>query len=98
MVKFPVLGGTFKVSKPSEALAFIHRALHSVGFELDMVTGDILIGDKGQKLLPFSRIPENPASEGEQITNSRISFNWEVTSVSPKNPLDKKVEVVAYVT
>lgn len=96
--KFPVLGGNIKVSKPSEALAFLHRALHAVGFELDMVTGDILLGDKGSRLLPFSRTPVNPSDDGESIENSRISFTWEVTSVSPTNSLDKKFEVTVYVT
>lgn len=98
MHKFPVLGGNAKVSNPSEALKFIQQALSNSGFQLDMVTGDILLGDKGRRLLPFSRIPTNPSSDGDPVGNSRIAFNWEVTSVSPTNSLDKKFEIIAYVT
>ena len=96
--KFPVLGGNVKVSKPSEALKFIQQALDKVGFQLDMVSGDMLLGDKGSRLLPYSRTPVNPTDEGEQVGNSRISFTWEATSVSPTNSLDKKFEVTVYVT
>ena len=118
--KYPVLQGNEKVHKPSEALKYITKALNDAGFQLNMVTGDILLGDKGQRLLSFSRAP-NPmyvspemaldagdrsmagslysgSEEGEEITNSRISFAWEVTSVSPTNSLEKKFEIVAYVT
>jgi hypothetical protein len=128
--KYPVLGGNEKVHKPSEALKYVTKALDAAGFQLEMVTGDILLGDKGQRLLPFrresSRVQtrekqyvthdmaldaEDPSlegtlynddewelQEGEEVTNSRISFSWEVTSVSPSNSLDKKFEIVAYVT
>jgi hypothetical protein len=94
----PVLQGNEKVHKPSEGIKFIVQALDKVGFQLDMVTGDILLGDKGQRLLPFSRRSVTPNQEGEPIQNSRISFSWEVTSVSPTNSLDKKFEVTSYVT
>jgi hypothetical protein len=95
---YPVLQGNEKVYEPSEALKFIVQALDRVGFQLDMVPRDILLGDKGQRLLPFSRQSDVPDQEGEQIQNSRISFTWEVVSVSPTNSLDKKFEVTVYVT
>lgn len=96
--KYPVLGGNFHVSGPSKALVHLTKALDDSGFQLDMVTGDILLGDKGQRLLPFSRKPLNPNEEGAPVNNSRIAFAWVVTSVSPSNSLDKKFEVTTYVT
>ena len=94
----PVLQGNEKVHKPSEGIKYVVQALDRVGFQLDMVTGDILLGDKGQRLLPFFRKSVTPNQEGEPIQNSRISFTWEVTSVSSTNSLDKKFEIIAYVT
>lgn len=98
--KFSVLQGTEKVHKPGAAIKYITQALNAVGFQLDLVTGDILMGDKGQRLLTYSRLPRDPKpfSEGAQITNSRISFSWDVTSVSPTNNLEKQFEIIAYVT
>jgi hypothetical protein len=134
MHKYPVLGGNEKVHNPDKAIKYVAKALDDAGFSLDMVTGDILLGDKGQRLLPFSKAPQPDRTrvrepryithdmaldagdrslegslyddesndyeygEPEPITNSRISFSWEVTSVSPTNSLDKKFEVIAYVT
>jgi hypothetical protein len=91
------LGGNIKVDSLGKALTVLTKALDSVGYTLDMVTGDLLLGDKGTRMLTFRRKSTNPDPyvEGPEIENSRISFNWEVTSKeSDYGP--KKYEVVAY--
>jgi len=91
------LGGNIKVDGIGKAINILAAALDSVGYTLGMVSGDLILGDKGSRMLSFSRKSTNPDPyiEGQEITNSRISFNWEVTSKeSDYGP--KKYEIVAY--
>jgi hypothetical protein len=62
------------VGKGLSAVAF---ALDSVGFNLDMVSGDLVLGDKGSRMLPFRRKSPDATVELPEIKNSRIVFNWE---------------------
>jgi hypothetical protein len=101
--KEPVLGGNEKVPKLGQALNVLSRVLSDNGFVLDMVSGDILMGHKGNRALPFRRaLPEGSDAfdEGQEI-DSRISFNWEDlnASSSAQRQLDpKNYEVIAYLT
>ena len=97
MGKYKELGGNIKFNRQGGkgvAIGIISKALSAVGFELDMVTGDILLGEKGNRLLSFSRsgIGEMPSVP---VVNSRISFSWENLSGDQFNP---NIEVIAYVT
>lgn len=88
----PILGGNQKVDKVSRAITPLTNALAKAGFNLDMVTGDILLGDKGSRQLRYSRKPVDGSdlfTEGEPITNSLISFTWETLEPG-------RVEVIAY--
>jgi hypothetical protein len=95
------LGGNIKLDKKEKALTTINLILNEFGFELDMVTGDILMGEKGGRLLTFRKKTsgEDPFSEGPEVINSKISFNWE-NMERPQMESNKfpRWEVVAYVT
>lgn len=92
----PELGGTIKLDKKEKALTIINDVLSKIGYQLDMVSGDILLGDKGTRLLPYRRQikSEDPFTEGPEIENSRISFTWENLGT----PEQKKFEIIAYAT
>jgi hypothetical protein len=87
-VKFPQHGGK------SKAIGILANALKEAGFVLDMVTGDLLLGDKGSRMLTFRRESTNPDPfiEGEEIKNSAIHFNWENLGTQE----DPNFEIVAY--
>lgn len=86
---FPELKGLKKLESFKSTLGMISKSLDAAGFELDMVTGDILLGQKGTRLLTFSK------KGGESVGNSRISFTWENLSGDQFNP---RYEVIAYVS
>jgi hypothetical protein len=86
---FPELKGLKKLESFKSTLGLISKALDAAGFELDMVTGDILLGEKGTRLLTFSK------KGGESVGNSRINFTWENLSGDQFNP---RYEVIAYVS
>jgi hypothetical protein len=95
------LDGNGRFEKKERGLAAITSALSSLGFQLDMVSGDIIMGDKGNRALPFRRVNDpgaDPFSEKPMIENSRISFSWErmdgPSSQYPNAP--SKFEIVAY--
>jgi hypothetical protein len=96
ITKHKELDGNVKVDSLGKALTVLTNALYKVGYNLDMVTGDILLGDKGSRLLTFHRksTSPDPFVKGTEIENSRISFNWEVTSTDDSGL--KRYEVVAY--
>jgi hypothetical protein len=77
-----------------KVLTIITQALDVVGFQLDMVTGDLLLGEKGQRLLPYSRKSIDPKTDPIQIQNSRISFTWE--NMNPDKFGPKNIEIIAY--
>ena len=55
----------------SKALALLTNILDGLGYKLHMVSGDEILGDKGNKRLSFSR------ANGVEISNSFIIFNYE---------------------
>lgn len=74
------LDGNGRFEKKERGLQAITNALWTLGFQLDMVTADIIMGDKGSRNLTFRRKnPEgaDPFTELPEISNSRIVFNWE---------------------
>lgn len=93
------LDGNGRFNTVGEALNALTKALDSLGYSLDMVSGDHEIaqahhqpGSKGSRLLPFRRknLSGDPYTEEPTIENSRISFNWEDLN------RDGRFEVVAY--
>ena len=95
------LGGNIKLDKKEKALSIITKILNDFGFSLDMVSGDMLMGEKGNRLLTFrvNTSGEDQFSEGLEVTNSRVSFTWENMERpqldSGKSP---RWEVIAYLT
>ena len=98
--KNKMLGGNLKIDSKSKALWEVGKVLSSCGFTLDMVTGDQILGPKGNVLLSFSRKSKNPYIAGTEIENARISFTWE--NLEPLDAsgaeLKKNYEIIAYLT
>jgi len=95
------LDGNGRFEKKEHGLQAITSALHALGFQLDMVTGDIIMGDKGSRMLTYRRVNAPGAdvfTENPEIQNSRIVFNWErmdgPTHQYPNSP--SKFEILAY--
>ena len=97
--KSNVLGGNTKVDSISKGLFEVGNALDACGFNLQMVTGDMILGPKGNILLSFSRKVENSFVDGVEIENSRISFTWEnLEKVDGGFEGKKRYEIIAYLT
>jgi hypothetical protein len=90
-----VLKGIQKVRKPSEGISVISNILGKLGYTLDMVSGDMLLGDKNTRHLPFRKKwdGEDPFNEHPQIENSRINFTWENLENRRHTP---SIEIIAY--
>jgi hypothetical protein len=101
LAKHPELSGNKKFNRQggkSEALSIINKALNSCGFELDMVTGDLLLGEKGSRLLRISKSEVESFGRkmpSESVYNSGISFSWENLNSDKFNP---NIEIIAYLT
>ena len=95
-----MLGGNLKVESISKGLQEVGNILDSCGYNLQMVTGDMIMGEKGSILLAFTRKTDNPYVEGVEIENSRISFSWENLELPDKDGFQskKKYEILAYLT
>lgn len=78
--------GLDKLPNVPKGITEITRILANLNFNLDMVSGDILLGEKGTRLLPFS------FADGTS-TGKYISFTWENLSNDPFNP---RFEIIAY--
>lgn len=98
--KSNVLGGNTKVDSISKGLWEVGNALDACGFNLEMVTGDMINAPKGNILLAFSRKGENSFVDGVEIENSRISFTWENLEKIEKGNFEpkKRYEIIAYLT
>ena len=95
-----MLGGNLKVESINKGLQEVGNILDSCGYNLQMVTGDMIMGEKGHILLAFTRKTDNPFVEGVEIENSRISFSWENMELPDKGGFQskKKYEILAYLT
>ena len=95
------LDGNGRFEKKEHGLAAVTQALSQLGFQLDMVSADMIMGDKGSRNLVFRRANDagaDPYTEKATISNSRIAFNWErmdgPTHQYPTSP--SKFEILAY--
>jgi hypothetical protein len=90
-----ILKGIQKVRKPSEGVSEVNKILDNLGYTLDMVSGDILLGDQNTRHLSFRKkwTGEDPFNEHPQIENSRIVFTWENLERPGRNP---SIEIIAY--
>lgn len=97
--KFVNLGldGNGRFEKKEHGLLAITNALDSLGFILDMVTADRIMGDSGRiDNLTYRRINDpgaDPFTEKPEIINSRIVFSWYNKS-QPGQPTN--FEILAY--
>lgn len=74
----PILIGTDRRTTKGKALNELASLMGRHGFTLDMVTGDLLLGDSGTRLLPFRVTHPESFNEHPEITNSRVSFSWHI--------------------
>lgn len=88
--KYPELEGNKKVESLGQGLSVIHMCLDDLGFELDMVTGDMLLGQSGSRNFTYRR--KDPTGMSKEIENSRIVFTW--TNLGDE--FNKRYEIVAY--
>ena len=90
------LDGNGRFEKKERGLAAVTNALDSLGFQLDMVSGDMIMGDSGSRNFIFRRknAPgQDPFTQTNEISNSRIVFTWE-NLASQGQPV--KFEILAY--
>jgi len=87
--KVPMLIGTDRKITLGRAINELAALMGRHGFPLDMVSGDLLLGDSGSRQLPFRVTHPDAFCEHPMIENSRVSFNWHIEG--------EYVEVVAYV-
>jgi len=101
--EFATLGldGNGRFEKKEHGLQAITNALSKLGFQLDMVSSDIIMGDKGSRTLTYRRANDpgqDIFTEKPEISNSRIVFTWErmdgPTAQYPNSP--SKFEILAY--
>lgn len=86
------LDGNGRFDKKEQGLSAVTQALDSLGFQLDMVSRDIIIGDQGSRMLLFRRRNAEGAdafTEQPEISNSRIVFTWELMG-------QNRFEILAY--
>lgn len=95
------LDGNGRFVKKEHGLSAITRILDALGFNLDVVTADSIMGDKGSRTLIFRRKNDegqDAFTEKPEIENSRIVFNWErldgPSHQSPNAP--SRFEILAY--
>lgn len=90
------LDGNGHFEKKEHGLQAITAVLDSLGFQLDMVSADMIMGDQGSRNLLFRRKNDpgqDPFTEKPEIENSRIVFTW-YNRAQPGHPTD--FEIVAY--
>ena len=93
-----ILGGTQRVDGKGQGVNEVARVLGEAGYSLDMVAGDLLLGDHGTRLLSFRKANAegaDPFSEEPQYENCRVSFTWE--NISPRYSLPR-YEIIAYLS
>lgn len=86
-----LLRGLDRTKTKGQALGAINAILNEQGFFLNMVPGDIIMGDHGNRSLPFSR-----QGQDQSIENASITFVWEELSGIKWGA--KRWEFIAYVS
>ncbi len=96
-----ILGGNKRVDSKGQGISEVTRVLDEAGYSLDMVAGDLLLGDHGTRLLSFRKANAegaDPFSEEPQYENCRVSFTWEnINSNCPHGSLPR-YEILAYLS
>jgi hypothetical protein len=90
------LDGNGRFQKVSQGLSAVTSALSSLGFNLDMVSGDIILGDRGHRAFKFRRAnseTQDAFDENPEIEGSLISFTWENLANEHDTP---RFEILAY--
>lgn len=90
------LDGNGRFESISKGLHAVTNALSTLGFNLDMVSADMIMGDRGNRNLPFRRTNDEGQdifTEKPMIENSRIAFTWENLATPGKPP---RYEILAY--
>ncbi len=96
IVHSKILNGNQKVDKINEGLSELGDILYSCGFNLQMVSGDMLRDvNKGTLMLSFSRKTDNQFVEGVEIENCQVRFAYENLAMDDKK---SKYEILAYLT
>ena len=86
--------GLDRTKTKGEAISALCCLLDRFGFNLQMVPGDIIMGDHGQRNLSFSRHDEE-----QSVENATIHFGWENLSGSFwTDHNSKRYEFIAYVS
>ena len=95
------LDGNGRFQKKEDGLRAVTDALSKLGFSLDLVTADLIMGDRGSRNFLFRRANapgQDAFTENPEISNSRIVFTWErldgPTSQYPDSP--NRFEILAY--
>lgn len=86
------LDGNGRFVKKEHGLQAITSALSSLGFQLNLVSADMIMGDKGSRNFIFRRANDpgqDPFTEKPEIDNSRIVFTWELLP-------HERYEILAY--
>lgn len=97
----PILNGCDREGSFGRALNRINELLGDYGFQLDPVSGDLLLGTNGNRLLPFRRLNHtpDPFHENPRIENCEISFSWECMNRQQPHVRDaSRLETIAYLS
>lgn len=92
------LDGNGRFESVSKGLHAVTDVLSALDFNLDMVSGDMILGEKGQRNLSFRRANDpgaDPFTEKPEIRNSRIAFVWENLAGPGEDP---RYEILVYPT
>ncbi len=96
-----VLNGNDREGSFGRALNRLNEHLHSWGFELDMVSADLLLGHRGSNLLTFRRRnhTSDPFHENPMVDNARVTFSWECMNAQPSTTIrdSSRLETLAYI-
>lgn len=86
------LDGNGRFESKALAVQALARCLDEVGLSLGIVTGDLLIGDRGSRAFPLFKKKVETANtfDPDPETNLHISFTWEKMSA-------EKYEVLCYI-
>lgn len=94
ILKRDILRGLDRTKRKGHAIGAIANALEAQGFELQLVTMDILLGDQGWRNLSFNR-----KGIDQNVENACIHFVWEELSGSKfTDHNNKRWEFLAYVS
>lgn len=90
----PLLRGLDRTQTKGKTINLIAECLRVNGFDLNMVSGDTMMGDTGNRQLSFSR-----TGEDQSIENAAIALSWtELSGSFWTDHNSKRYEFIAYVS